>query len=276
MLSTPSTSHVCFDNVYEPAEDSFLFLDCVSSEVEKEFLKDRLIASTSNTEADPCPVVLEVGTGSGVLLAFVTANAKAIFGRADILTLGIDINDFACRATQKTVDAAVDDMEQCPVSEDIPYNPFGSDPTSSNFLGCIVADLCTPLKMGMIDVLLFNPPYVPTAEIPPLPEDIFSHIGEGKAGKFEEDSQLLALSYAGGLNGMETTNRLLERIPEILDRRRGVAYILLCDQNQPESVKSKVRAWGPSWQADTVASSGRKGGWEKLQIIRIWRVMKPA
>jgi tRNA A58 N-methylase Trm61 len=35
-------------------------------------------------------VVVEVGTGSGVVLAFTAAQSQQIFGRRDILTLGID------------------------------------------------------------------------------------------------------------------------------------------------------------------------------------------
>jgi len=71
---------------------------------------------------------------------------------------------------------------------------------------------------------------------------------------------------------MEITNKLLDTLPTILSRDRGCAYILLCAQNKPESVKQRIRNWGPEWRVETVGSSGKKAGWEKLQIIRIWRV----
>ena len=117
----------------------------------------------------------------------------------------------------------------------------------------------------MVDVLVFNPPYVPTEELPDL------NVMEKRAPSWEEDSRLLALSYAGGKEGMETTDRLLDALPGILSAR-GCAYILLCAQNRPEVVKERIRGWGGGWGVETAATSGKKGGWEKLQIIRIWRI----
>jgi release factor glutamine methyltransferase len=120
-----------------------------------------------------------------------------------------------------------------------------------------------------VDVLVFNPPYVPTSELPDLPQpETLS--GLAPMTSFENGSHLLALSYAGGADGMETTDRLLVLLPTILSSR-GVAYILLCAQNKPEAVKERVRAWGSDWAVETVRSSGKKAGWEKLQIVRIWR-----
>ena len=118
-----------------------------------------------------------------------------------------------------------------------------------------------------MDVLIFNPPYVPTEALPaPLDEAAM-----GSQAVFERDSKLLELSYAGGADGMETTDRLLEQLPCVLSAR-GVAYVLLCAQNKPEIVKSRIRAWpGGGWCAETVGSSGKKAGWEKLVIVRIWR-----
>ena len=96
MLPTPSTSHVCFDSVYEPAEDSFLFLDTLSSKSEVDFLHQRF------SPVNEVPLVLEVGPGSGVIIAFLTAHAQTIFGR-DVLSLAVDANEEACIATAETV-----------------------------------------------------------------------------------------------------------------------------------------------------------------------------
>lgn len=253
MLPTPSTSHVCFDRVYEPAEDSYLLLDTLSSASESAFLQDRFKQTASTAP----PLVLEVGVGSGVVLAFVAANAGAIFGRHDVLTLGTDINSFACRAASQTVRHAVQERDK---------------ETRSIFLDVVNGDLASALRPQSVDVFVFNPPYVP-AELPDLARHAdFNAVPAGThKTSFEQDSYLLELSYAGGEDGMVVTNRMLEQIPGILSKGRGVAYVLLCAQNKPEVVKQQIRDWGAGWEAETVGSSGQKAGWEKLQIVRIWK-----
>ena len=51
--------------------------------------------------------------------------------------------------------------------------------------------------------------------------------------------------------------------------------MLLCAGNRPEEVKERIRGWagGGRWRAETVGTSGRRAGWERLQIVRIWREM---
>lgn len=200
--------------------------------------------------------MLEVGVGSGVILAFVAANAQTIFGRHDTLTLGVDINSFACNAAAHTVQNAIQEREK----------------ERSVFMDVVNGDLANAIRPGSVDVFIFNPPYVP-AELPDLSShEKYNMIPEGKkATSFEQDSYLLELSYAGGEDGMVVTNRMLEQIPDILSADRGVAYLLLCAQNKPESVKQRIREWGTGWMAETVGSSGKKAGWEKLVIVRIWR-----
>lgn len=273
MLPTPSTSHVSFDTVYEPAEDSFLFLDTLSSASEAAWLSERFSPSSSSEpptkrqKTSPPPLVIEVGTGSGVVLAFAAANAKEIFGRRDILTLGTDVNRNACAATRQTVLTAIREKNGNENETAV------SGGLSSHFLASLTADLCSPLRSQSVDVLLFNPPYVPTPELPPLPSeaDVQKEEGMSRSAKFEHESYLLSLTYAGGGDGMETTNRLLDEVPNVLNPERGVAYVLLCAQNKPEEVKERIRAWGTGWMAETVGRSGVQAGWEKLVIVRIWR-----
>ncbi|AEO54429.1 hypothetical protein MYCTH_44053 [Thermothelomyces thermophilus ATCC 42464] len=276
MLPTPSTSHVPYARVYEPAEDSFLLLDTLSSASETAFLAARFPSSSSppsSSSSSPssqtlsdsdsrsaAPLVLEVGPGSGVVLAFLTAHAQVLFSRRDILTLGIDVNRFACAATSETVAKA----------------PSSNRGVAGYHLGTAQGDLATAVRPGTVDVLVFNPPYVPTPDLPPVQPEGNHHqqqqaAAAATAPSHEEDSRLLALSYAGGRDGMEVTDRLIEALPEVLSAR-GVAYLLLCAQNKPEEVKGRIRrlAGGP-WRAETVGTSGRQAGWEKLQIVRIWR-----
>ncbi|KAF6228154.1 hypothetical protein HO133_007884 [Letharia lupina] len=265
MLPTPSTSHVNTDRIYEPAEDSFLLLDTLSSEAETRFLTQRFAGHQPTGHYDdshPSPLVLEVGSGSGVVLAFVTAHAHAIFGRADVIALGTDVNTFACEATKQTVTQAC----QATKEEDVDGAGF--------LLATLSADLASPIRDGITDLLIFNPPYVPS---PAVPELKYLKPGTGitdtecTSRTFEEDSHLLQLSYDGGVDGIEVTNRLLERLPDLLNLARGTAYILLCAQNKPGEIMQRVRGWGDAWSVAAVGHSGKRAGWEKLQIIRIWR-----
>lgn len=263
MLPTPSTSHLTFDRIYEPAEDSYLLLDTLSSSSEKEFLTARFNSTASNTitssQNPTSPLILEIGTGSGVVLSFLHAHCELIFGRSDILTLGIDINPFACTATSKTV--AVAEKEQ--VAEGLSHGFY---------LGNVQGDLTSPVRPHSVDVLVFNPPYVPTPDVPSRSDNGWDGKSEGELS-FDNDSQLLELSYAGGRDGMEITEKLLAQVPDVLSER-GVAYVLLCAQNKPEDVKKGIRDWGEGrdgWNVETVGRSGKTGGWEKLSIVRIWK-----
>ena len=240
MLPTPDTSHVSFKTIYEPAEDSYLLLDTLSSESEVSCLRSHFKHQT--------PLIVEVGTGSGVVIAFLSANAEYLFGRP-VISLGIDVNMNACQATKQTAQQALKDQS-----------------SNSSYLASLNSDLCSTLKDHSVDILVFNPPYVPSESLPDLPNTDRQY-----RDTFEKESHLLALSYDGGLNGMETTDRLLAELPRILSSS-GMAYVLLCAQNKPDLVKSHVKnlPHGP-WQVETVGTSGKKAGWEKLQIIRIMR-----
>src|SRR4051794_2430637 len=177
MLPTPSTDHVDFGRIYEPAEDSYLLLDTLSSEAEKAFLHKHFNDELPTSKYSPSPFVVEVGTGSGVVLSFVHAHVEIIFGRADVLTAGVDVNRYACKATKETVRVA--EMEQA--SQDMSHGLY---------FGNILGDLGSSLRDGMVDVLVFNPPYVPTPDLPGLP-DVLEKVGEQT---YEDDSHLLALS----------------------------------------------------------------------------------
>ncbi|MCJ1248495.1 S-adenosylmethionine-dependent methyltransferase [Trapelia coarctata] len=265
MLPTPSTSHINTDRIYEPAEDSYLLLDTLSSVSEIAFLKRRfnpLPTSTPSPSPPPfrptgppfpptqpsiAPLVLEIGPGSGVVLAFLTAHAETLFG-CNVLTLGVDINRYACAATTQTVREACADQTS----------------GSGSFIGALLGDLSSPLRAGEVDMLVFNPPYVPTSSVPEL------GVQDTAETKTAEE-RLLELSWAGGKDGMEVSDRLLDQLPQLLSKQRGVAYILLCQQNRPNEVLERIRAWGAGWAVDVVGRSGRMGGWEKLQVLRIWR-----
>ena len=265
MLPTPSTSHIDVNRVYDPAEDSFLLLDTFSSPAESEFLQQRLGMKRTNqglaSVPTISPLVVEVGTGSGVVVSFITAHAKTIFGRNDIMIVGTDINPFACQATQETVAKACRNGSK----------PLVQGAVSAVFMNSLNMDLANALRPGTIDVLIFNPPYVPTPDVPQMPGAEMEDEGGVSSMDFDTNSHMLALSYAGGRDGMETTNRLVAQLPLLLSADTGTAYILLCHQNRPQEVMQSIRNWGTQWSVEVAGQSNKTSGWEKLCVIRIWR-----
>lgn len=319
MLPTPSTTHVSFDNVYEPSEDSYLFLDTLSSASEAQWLHSRFSSPPTNPHSaseqrhkgNGAPLLVELGPGSGVIIAFLAAHAATIFG-TEVLSLSADVNWHACLATRTTVEKALAET----TTTAVPQGGTGTtgkrnpDGKRSVYLSSVNGDLGSALRPGSVDILIFNPPYVPTESVPSISTAATttattttnsSHQQEQARSNptFEESSHLLALSYAGGRDGMEVTNRMLAQLPETLSPR-GVAYVLFCRGNRPEEVKASIRAWEggtdnnngllqgegeqegeeqgcggcrrkEKWHAETVGTSGKTAGWEKLEIVRIWR-----
>jgi release factor glutamine methyltransferase len=375
-LPTPSTSHIPISDfetkgIYSPAEDSFLILDTLASEVEGEFLRRRFSSQYSPTTSPVCstsvststadsttipgprasttPLILEVGTGSGVIIAFLTAHAKEILGREDVLCLAGDVNLYAAMEARRTVEEALGekrgegrqgentnglesegdgyvDAELRPVSTLSNTNPIPSlpqqlqpppqaqiqtesQPDSNSrshpprlppiglFLDVILSDLTTALKPGSIDLLVFNPPYVPTEFLPdvskystpnPTQESSLSisrspnsqqsspHSKSASQLQFEKQSHLNALTYAGGQDGMQTTSRLLSLLDSTLSPR-GVAYVLFCARNRVGNVieelkRKKIEGEEKGkWEVCVAGETGGKGGWERLSVLRIWR-----
>ena len=110
--------------MYEPAEDSFLFLDALTEE--QHFLKQ-------TAQPDIC---LEIGSGSGVISTF---TAQLLGPRTMYLTT--DINYRAAISTRRTAEQNGVKIE--PVVMDLVHG-------------------LEPRLAGNVDVLLFNPPYVVT------------------------------------------------------------------------------------------------------------------
>ncbi|KAL0483948.1 HemK methyltransferase [Acrasis kona] len=179
----PSMSHLTskdYKQIYEPSDDTWLFVDALESE--KNVLKD-------------CRICLEIGSGSGYVSAYLNKlvnsdNHKCFF-------FAVDINENAAVATTNT------------------FKHNNSFPFCDVVLTSFGDALCSRLH-NSIDVLLFNPPYVPS-----------------------EDDELgfnnIVASYAGGECGRQVIDQFLPRVKNLLSND-GIFYLILIQENKPEEV----------------------------------------
>lgn len=213
MLPTPHVRNLD-DRVYEPAEDSFLLLDALEIKV-------------SELKQKQHPIVCEIGAGLGIVSTFMKANI-APHG----VYLATDVNPTACSTVLETASA------------------------NSSRLGVLSAlqmSLTSGIRRNVVDVLIFNPPYVPAEEVPSIPDS-------------DLDDTWLDLALLGGEDGMVVTWKVLNALDSIL-APDGVAYILFCARNKPQDVAKSMTAQG--WHVNTVIE--RKAGWEVLSLLEISR-----
>lgn len=177
-----------FNSVYEPAEDTFLLLDALEQDLDVLKRLKPLIC-------------LEVGCGSGTVI---TAVRKSL--GAESLYFVTDVNAKAgecclkCCQTNGILDSSVQ---------------------------VVLTDLLASFESrleGQIDLLIFNPPYVPTEDAEVL------------------DSALVK-SWAGGEDGMQVTKRFLKKLPKLLSSQ-GVFYLVLLQANKVPKVMSELREFG--------------------------------
>lgn len=222
MLPTPDVGNIDYENVYEPAEDSFLLLDAL--EEQRAFLEHRF--------KEGIPFGVEIGTGTGIVATFISRHILKLS-----LMLATDVNPHACEAALKTFRKNL-------------VSPAGHE-DGTKVTDCCRMSLATAVRAKTVDLLVFNPPYVPSEETPDF--SVSSKNGEW-------------LDYAllGGAEGMEITKVVLDALHLILRPKVGVAYILFCARNKPSKVAEYMRKRG--WTVDLVCT--RKAGWEVLTVLR--------
>lgn len=212
-IETPDLSHlssVDYENVYEPAEDSFLMLDALESE----------IVYIKNVKPTIC---LEIGSGSGIVL---TGLAKCLGSGCTYIS--VDINSHAAKATRQT---------GCQNS------------VSLEVVNCDLVWPLLPRILNNVDVLVFNPPYVPTDET-----------------EIDAESPI-ALSWAGGLRGRQVMDRLFPLIPQIMSAN-GLFYLLIVKENDEADIFHVMLSHG--WRGSVVME--RKAGREFLKVLKFQRV----
>ncbi|EFJ45002.1 hypothetical protein VOLCADRAFT_118512 [Volvox carteri f. nagariensis] len=104
---------------------------------------------------------------------------------------------------------------------------------------------------GSVDVMVFNPPYVPT------PNE-------------EVEQGGISSAWAGGHRGRRVIDRVLPlvggKLPELLSPR-GELFMVTVTENDPQGIIEDMR---PSGFQGRIAAS-RQADEETLQIVHLWR-----
>jgi len=177
-----------FEEVYRPAEDTYLLL--------REALQ----------EARPQDIAIEIGCGSALISSELTARVTSL--------LATDINPHAVRAAKE------------------------------DGVNVVRADLFCGIK-GRFDLVIFNPPYLPTQED-------------------ERTGGWIDCALDGGPSGRYTIDRFLEQLGQHLTTR-GRALLLVSDLAGLEEVKEKASKEG--LEVREIASEGCF--FERLHVVRI-------
>ena len=187
----PSLEHLTmedYEDVYEPAEDTYLLCDALE--------KDRELLSLMKPRR-----ALEIGSGSGCVITFFGQVCKEL--KIQCSLYATDINKKAVNATKRTAEA--NDVDIAVSNIDI----LGSNSPADN----------------SIDVLLFNPPYVPTPST-------------------EVGSKGIEAAWAGGFRGREVIDRFLPCLPSMLSCPNGRCYLILVQDNRPAEISARLTEMG--------------------------------
>ncbi|KAL3999609.1 NLR family CARD domain-containing protein 3 [Sarotherodon galilaeus] len=182
---TPLYSHAGrgdFREVYEPAEDSFLLIDALEKDA------DRL------QRMSPC-VCLEVGSGSGVVSAFLAS----VVGPS-ALYICTDVNPAAAQCTAETASC----------------NRVSLQPLITDLADSLLPQLC-----GKVDILLFNPPYVVTPSEEVGSTGIEAAWAGGERGREVTDRFLPAVVQLLSDKGLFYLITIAENDPEEIIRLLG-------------------------------------------------------
>ncbi|HII00752.1 TPA: methyltransferase [Methanosarcinaceae archaeon] len=171
-----------------------------------------LLADAALEEAEPGMRVLEVGTGSGFVSAVLRANLE------NVRIIATEINPHAARCAKE------------------------------NGVEVIRTDLFRGIKPrnpeARFDLILFNPPYLPTSEEEKVPG-------------------WLNYAFDGGVSGRETLDRFFDEVKDFL-KPGGKILVLISSITGVETVQEKME--GPGFAVDIVGR--KKVSFEELVVVR--------
>ncbi|XP_018835674.1 methyltransferase N6AMT1-like isoform X2 [Juglans regia] len=197
--------------VYEPCDDSFALVDA-------------LLADRNNLLEHHPTLCMEVGCGSG----YIITSLALMLGQkaAGVHYIATDVNPHAVRVTNETLEAHGVHAE------------------------LLATDIASGLEMrlaGLVDVMVVNPPYVPT------PQDEVGREG-------------IASAWAGGENGRRVIDKILPIADNLLSDK-GWLYMVMLTANNPSEICLQMREKG--YAARIVIQRSTEE--ESLHVIKFWR-----
>ncbi|XP_033100794.1 methyltransferase N6AMT1-like [Anneissia japonica] len=141
--------------------------------------------------------------------------------------IGTDLNGFATSTTKRT---AIQNSASVEIVQMDLVNSF------------------LPRLCGQVDLILFNPPYVVTPS---------EEVGVGG----------ITASWAGGIHGMEVTNRFLPIVPKLLSQE-GAFYLVAIKENKIGNIEEQMLSCGLIMEKILE----RKAGSERLAILKFTRI----
>lgn len=197
--------------VYEPCDDSFALVDA-------------LLADRTNLLEHQPTICMEIGCGSGYVITSLALILEHEGNGA--YYIATDINPHAVRVTRETLEAHGVHAE------------------------LISTDIASGLEerlAGLVDVMVVNPPYVPT------PEDEVGRVG-------------IASAWAGGENGRSVIDKILPIADNLLSDK-GWLYMVLLTANNPSEICLQMRGKGYASRIVVQRSTEE----ESLHIVKFWR-----
>jgi release factor glutamine methyltransferase len=158
-------------------------------------LVDALAAERDLLVARKPALCVEIGCGSGAVITHLASLLP------DSAMLASDVNRWALLATAATASA------------------------NSRRVSTVQADLLSAFRPGSIDVLIFNPPYVPTPD---------EELAEA------ERTANISAAWAGGDRGRRVIDRLLPTLGAAL-APCGIFYLLGVAENDPTEIAELLR-----------------------------------
>ncbi|CAL9191017.1 unnamed protein product [Musa hybrid cultivar] len=201
----------CHPEVYEPCDDSFALVDALLAD------REHLIEHRPR-------LCMELGCGSG----YVISSLAIMLGElgCGVHYFATDINPDAAQVTRETLEA----------------HGLHAEVISTDIASGLQKRLA-----GMIDVVVVNPPYVPT------PEEEVSCKG-------------ITASWAGGENGRTVIDRIFPVADELLSEK-GWLYMVTLTANNPTQVCRMMKEKGYASRIIVQRSTEE----ESLHVIKFWR-----